>query len=133
MMTANNTKAGSWGANIDMATLPTWSHQHVAENVLFTRNFLAANPAVMQSNGFIDLSQAGTTPLMIPQDISAALGNAGSSTTTPSAPMSTGASMSMSTSAHAPTSSGMSSGAHSLTAPRIFVALTVAVATWFAL
>jgi len=130
-MTANNTKAGSWGANLDMASLPTWSHQHVAENVLFTRNFLAANPEVMQSNGFIDLSAAGTTPLMIPQDISAALSNAGSSTTTSSAPMSTSASMSMSTNTPAP--SGMSSGAHSLTASNIFVALVVAVATWFAL
>lgn len=131
-MTANNTKAGSWGANLDMASLPTWSHQYAVENVLFTRNFLAANPEVMQSNGFIDLSAAGTTPLMIPQDISAALSNAGSSTTTSSVPMSTSASMSMSTNAPASTS-GMSSGAHSLTVPNILVALVVAVATWFAL
>lgn len=137
MMTANNTKAASWGGNIDMGSLPTWSHQYVAENVLFTRNFLASNSEVMKPNGFIDLSSASSTPLMIPQDLGAALSSA--STTSPAAsstPMSTatGASMSSHASASASgTAAGLSSGASSLASPNAVVCLLVAVATWFAL
>jgi hypothetical protein len=133
-MTANNTKAANWGENIDMASLPTWSHQFVAENVLFTRNFLASNTEVLKDNGFIDLSMAGTTPLMIPQDLSAALSSAApSSPATTSTPASTGASLS----SHAPVSSGtatsLSNGASSLALPNACVGLFVAVAIWFAL
>lgn len=120
-----------------MGSLPTWSHQYVAENVLFTRNFLASNSEVMKPNGFIDLSSASSTPLMIPQDLGAALSSA--STTSPAAsstPMSTatGASMSSHASASASgTAAGLSSGASSLASPNAVVCLLVAVATWFAL
>jgi len=134
-MTANNTRAASWGAHIDMASLPQWSHQYVAENVLFTRNLLASNPGVLKDNGFIDLSSASSTPLVIPQDVSAALSNASpSSSATPSASISADASVS--TSSHVSstgTASGYSNGARSLASPNIFVGLFVAVATFFAL
>jgi len=113
-----------------MASLPEWSHQFVAENVLFTRNFLASNSEVLKDNGFIDLSAAGSTPLMIPQDLSAALSNAApSSPATPSASVSTGAPV--------PPPSGtagkLSSGACSLASSGILVGLFVSVATFLAL
>lgn len=135
-MTANNNKAANWGANIDMASLPAWSHQHVAENVLYTRNFLASNSEVLKDNGFIDLSSASSTPLMIPQDVSAALSNASpSSSVTSSTPLSTGSSMSTSSPVSSTgTASGYSNGASSLALPpNVFVGLFVAVATLFAL
>jgi hypothetical protein len=134
-MTVNNKKSANWGGNINMASLPAWSHQFVAENVLFTRNFLASNSEVLKDNGFIDLSSAGSTPLMIPQDLSAALSNAAPSTSaTPSTPVPAATSMS----SYAPVSSagtaaGLSSSASSLASPKAVVGLFVAAATWFAL
>jgi hypothetical protein len=135
-MTVNNKRAANWGGNIDMASLPAWSHQFVADNVLFTRNFLASNSEVLKDNGFIDLSSAGSTPLMIPQDLSAALSNAAPSTSaTPSAPVSAATSMSSyaPVSSSAGTAAGLSNGASSLASPKAVVGLFVAAATWFAL
>src|SRR5882762_4651903 len=43
-MTANNTGAANWGSTIDMSVMPAWSHSFVAENIMYTRSFLAANP-----------------------------------------------------------------------------------------
>jgi plastocyanin len=137
-MTANNTRAANWGGNIDLATLPSWSHQFVAENVLFTRNFLASNAEVLKDNGLIDLSSASSTPLMIPQDLSAAISNASpSSSATTSTPASTATSTA--TSASTPTSSstgstsGYSSGASSLASPNVLTGLFIAIVTLFAL
>jgi len=84
--TANNEVASRWGGNIDMAKMPEWSRPLIAENVLYTRNFLAANPEVMKDDGSIDLSTSGSTPLAIPQDVAAALNSAGSGTAASSAP-----------------------------------------------
>jgi plastocyanin len=135
-MTMNNNRAANWGANIDLASLPSWSHQFAAENVLFTRNFLASNSEVLKDNGFIDLSSASTTPLMIPEDVSAALSNASpSSSATSSTPASTSTPTSTSSpvSSSTGTASGYSNGASSLASPNVFVGLFVAVATLFAL
>jgi len=135
-MTANNNKAANWGENIDMALLPSWSHQFVAENVLYNRNFLASNSEVLKDNGFIDLSSADSTPLIIPQDISAALSNASpSSSVTSSAPISTSTSVSTSSpvSSSTGTASGYSNGASSLASPNVFVGFFVALATLFTL
>ena len=74
--TMNNSVASGWGGNIDVASLPEWSYPMVAENVLYTRNFLATNPDTIKEDGTVDLSGSSGTPLMIPQDISAALNNA---------------------------------------------------------
>jgi hypothetical protein len=76
--TMNNTVASSWGGNIDVKSLPEWSHPMVAQNVLYTRNFLAANPNTIKENGSIDLSSSSAQPLMIPEDLSSALNNANS-------------------------------------------------------
>lgn len=32
--TTGNLQASTWGQNIDLASMPDWSHQYVAENVL---------------------------------------------------------------------------------------------------
>jgi len=131
-VTANDSKAAKWGGNIDMASLPEWSHSYVAENVLYTRSFLASNSEVMKDDGSIDLSAAGSTPLMIPQDIGAALNNAGApapatpSPATPSAPAS-----------ESPAPSGesenQSNGASSLASPQLLVGFFAIAATLFAL
>jgi len=129
--TSSNLQASKWGGNIDLASLPEWAHADVAQNVLFTRNFLANNAEVLKTDGSIDLSSAGSTPLMIPQDVSAALNNAAP------APASSSPSSSATTSA-ASTPTGVSSqvqgnGASSLASPRGFVALFVVVATFIAM
>jgi len=125
--TANNDQAARWGTNIDMGSMPEWSHQHVAENVLFTRNFLASNNEVLKADGSIDLSGAGSTPLMIPQDISAALNNAGA------APSASSASASNSSSSSAAAAQTSKNGASSMTTSRVLVGAAVAFVTFFAL
>lgn len=124
-----NTPAANWGSNIDMSTLPDWSQQYVAENVMYTRNFLAANAEVLKDDGSVDLSAAGSTPLMIPEDLSAALSNAGSSSSSssvaaPSAPATS--------SAPAPSSSAAAShsGALSMSSPKVLVGLIATLATF---
>jgi len=133
--TSNNTSAAKWGGNINMAALPDWSHAIVAENVLYTRNFLASNPEVLKDDGSIDLSAAGTTPLMIPQDVSAALNNAGAASAAPTS-AATSASASASTETASPTGQADNlngNGAGSLASPRALVGLVVIVATFFVL
>jgi plastocyanin len=131
--TGSNLQASKWGGNIDLAAIPDWAQAVTTENVLYTRNFLAANSEVLKSDGSIDLSSAGSTPLMIPQDVSAALNNAAA----PNAPVPS--SPSPSDTSAAPTQTNESenqvqgNGASSLASPRAFVALFVVVATFFAL
>jgi plastocyanin len=75
-MTTNNVAASKWGGSIDMNQLPEWSHQYVAQNVLYTRAFLASNTDVMKGDGSIDLSVAKTNPLMFPNDMANTMNNA---------------------------------------------------------
>lgn len=128
----NNTAAANWGGNMDLSQLPAWSHSLVAENVLFTRNFLASNPEVLKDDGSIDLSTSASTPLMIPQDVAAALSSAAPS----GAPINAAPSPSAPTTSSAvPTSTPESqfNSASSLASPRALVGLVVVVATFFAL
>ncbi|KAG2368505.1 hypothetical protein BDR07DRAFT_1269770 [Suillus spraguei] len=118
MVTANNTMAGNWGGNIDMSGMPLSSYQYVLENVMYTRTFLAANPEVLSAEGVVDLSSAGTTPLIVPNDITAAATNSSTSSGSPT----TGATGS-STSSHSPTSTG---GARSLGSSSILVSVVAA-------
>jgi len=141
-LTQDNVAASRWGGNIDVANLPDWSQPLVAENVLYTRSFLAANPDTMNTDGSIDLGKSAGTPLMIPQDISVALSNANmnssagasSSAAPPSvAPISSGAPTSSgapSTSASA--ASNLTNGA-ATTSPKFVVAVAAAVAGFFLL
>lgn len=42
------TAAANWGTNMDMAGMPDWAMAPALENVMYTRNFLAANPELMK-------------------------------------------------------------------------------------
>jgi len=123
-----NTMADNWGSNIDMSNMPSWSMEYVAQNVLYSRTFLAANPEVMQADGTINMSNAQT--IAIPKDLAAQLSAASAAQGAPSsssAPSSTAASTSPSTSTSA------HSGAGSVTAPRLAAAIAAVAVTVFAL
>ena len=131
--TAGNADAAKWGSNIDMGSMPEWAHEYVAENVMYTRTFLAANSEVIKDNGAIDLGAAGTTPLLIPQDLSDAL-NANSNTPPPTpAPVTT-------TNVPAPSTTNLAnlgnqtSGALSVVASsKVLVSIVAAFATFLML
>lgn len=133
--TANNTVAARWGSNIDMEALPTWAHELVAENVLYTRNFLAANPETITDDGRVDLGTAQDVPLAIPQDIAFALNSAGynsdaSSDASAKAPV-TAASTSSADVPPLATAEGLTAGGASATlaSPKVLVAAMAVVAT----
>lgn len=123
-------QASKWGSNIDLGALPEWAHPYAAENVLYTRNFLAANEDTLKQDGSVDLSAAATNPMMIPQDIAASLNNAGAGDAAGSS------SVPAAETAAQPTDSAAAAatnGASSLASPRILVGIVVALATFFAL
>lgn len=124
------TSAGKWGNNIDMGSLPDWSHEYIAENVMYTRNFLAANAEVLGDDGFVDLSAAGTTPLMIPQDLSVALGSAGPSSAPSPVAAPSAAATSDSPAAPSSTAAALNSGALSVSSPKVLLSLVAALATF---
>ncbi|KAK0210711.1 hypothetical protein DFS33DRAFT_1378699 [Desarmillaria ectypa] len=126
--------ANTWGQSIDMAQLPSWAHEPVMENVLYTRNLLAMNPEVMKEDGSIDLSTASSTPLMIPDDVAAALQNAASASSSGSASSSpTAASGATSSAAASSPASSQSThnGAGAMTSSKAFVAIMLVAATFF--
>jgi plastocyanin len=129
--TANNQGAASWGGSMDMSSLPSWSHQYFVQNTLYTRTFLASNPEVLNADGSIDLSNAGSNPLMIPQDISAVVNDANSTSTASSPSATSGGSSAASSSAAYPSPS--SNGAGSLSSSSVLIAAMAVVATFFAL
>lgn len=129
--TANNTAASKWGGNINLAALPDWAQSIAAENVLYTRNFLAQNAEVLKDDGSVDLSSATSTPLMIPQDVGAALSNAAAAPSSPSPAASSAPASSAAPSAAANAQS--SNGAGSLASPKALVAFVAVLATFFAL
>jgi hypothetical protein len=138
-MTQNNMAANMWGGSFDTANLPEWSQPLMAENVLYARSFLAANPEVMKEDGTIDLSNGGSK-LMIPEDISNVLSNAnaGAGAGASSAP---GSSAAPATSAAASVPSESTSAAAAsnapngalTTSPKFVVALAAAAASFFLL
>ncbi|KAJ7470721.1 hypothetical protein FB451DRAFT_1038491 [Mycena latifolia] len=139
--TASNDQAAAWGSNFDMSNLPAWSHSVFAANVLYTRNTLAMNKEVLQSDGSTDLSSVATTPLMLPLDITAALNAAsapaaaapasGPAASTDSAAPGAAATTPVAAAAASPSAS--TNGAGSIASPRILVGAVVVLATIFAL
>lgn len=129
--TKGNTRVAGWGMNIDLATLPEWSHQYVAENILYTQNFLAANPEVLKDDGSIDLS--GNTPLMIPQDLNVALAAASASQAASSSPAAnTAAASATPAPSQPPANAGAApktNGASSSSSSKMVVGLVAVVAT----
>ncbi|KZT11377.1 uncharacterized protein LAESUDRAFT_643145 [Laetiporus sulphureus 93-53] len=128
----NNSAAASWGDNMDMGAMPEWSQSLFAENVLYTRAFLAANPEVMKADGTIDMSASNGT-WVLPQDISQALSN---STTSASASSSTAAgasSTASSSSAMASTAAAATNGARSTAMSSGLVGVAAIAAVFLAL
>ncbi|CAL1704838.1 unnamed protein product [Somion occarium] len=105
--------ANTWGQNIDVNKMPDWSHQYIAENVMYARTFMAQNPDVIQQDGSINMSTPA--PLVFPADLSAnnnaaaAPGSSASSAATN--PSSTAASTSASVTPSSPVSNGARSTA----------------------
>lgn len=129
--TSNNVAASTWGSNIDLATLPEWSYPYVAENVLYTRNLLAANPDIIQDDGSVNLGAAGNNPLMIPQDLSAVLASASPASTSAAGAATTSAAAATSpaaAAANAPTTSA-TSGVLTISSSKVAVGLVAAFAT----
>lgn len=133
--TANSTGAASWGMNMDMSGMPSWSQQYAAENVLFTQAFIAMNPETLSSDGSVDLSALGSNPAMVPTDVAASMSsNADSTGSYGSSASSSAASGSSSPSASAVGGSSKSTnGAGALSSPRVAVALIAVAAAFFAL
>lgn len=118
-----------------MGSLPEWSRQYVAENVLYTRSFLGINSETLKDDNSIDLSSMHTTPLLMPKDPGTVLALSGDSTATatPSpAPASytTTADEGSSTTTTTPALSGsLKSGSIALSSSTIFVTI-VALASF---
>jgi hypothetical protein len=131
--TANNSAVASWGMDLDMSKMPTWAASYVAENVMYSQNFLAANPGTLSSDGTVSLSGLSNGTMTVPADIAAAArqNNAGSSTPSYSSPAASGASPSPS--ATGSPSGALKNGAGALASPRIVVALVAVAAAAFSL
>jgi len=130
------TKAATWGTNLDMGALPEWAQPFMAENVLYTRSVLAANPDIQQEDGSIDLSNMGSTPMMIPEDISVALNSAATPSSADSSAGSSDAASATSDSSAESTSAAATepgNGAGALASPKALVAFMAILATLFAL
>lgn len=125
------TKASTWGGSINLKDMPDWTRPLVAENVMYMRTVLAANPDLMNEDGSINSAAAGANPMMIPQDIRAALNNA--ATPDPAASVAPAASSPVSSPAPATSSEAAKSGAISVSSSSFLVGAVVAVATFFAL
>lgn len=135
----SNSSASSWGMNIDMSGMPSWSQQYTAENVLFTRAFLGMNPETLNSDGSVDLSSLGSGAVMVPTDVAASLDNSSNSTSSSGSSYGSPASSSASSSASSAAASAVggssksTNGAGVLSSPRVAVALVAVVAAFFAL
>jgi plastocyanin len=130
--TAGNSFAANWGNSIDMGQLPEWSREVVAENTMYTRTFLAANPDITRGD---DIDVSGPNPVMIPQDITAAL-TASNATTNASASATASGTTSPSASvvaAAAASSGAAKSGAAQLASPRVLLAAAAVLVTFLAL
>jgi plastocyanin len=135
-VTANASSAASWGMNMNMSGMPSWSQQYMAENVLFTQALIALNPETMLPDGSVDFSNVSSTPLMVPTDVAASMSsNADSSYGSPasSSAASGASSASPSASAVGGSSKSSSNGAGALSSPRVAVALIAVAAAFFAL
>lgn len=133
--TSGNTVAATWGSNIDLASLPTWSHELIAENVMYTRNVLAMNPDIISSDGSVNLGGAGSNPLMIPLDLAAALSSAAPAAATAAAAATSPAAAAAAASSPAAagttgTSAAQNSGAFGISSSKLVIGIVAALATF---
>jgi len=135
MQTMNNTLAANWGSSYDMSQMPAWAHSYVAQNVMYTRSFLGANPEVMAADGTVNLGKAGSNPLVIPMDVSQVANNAAASgssgASTPSATSSTSTSAPSASASHA--AAAKTNGARSLGSSGALVGVVTVLGAFLAL
>ncbi|KAI0798073.1 hypothetical protein C8Q75DRAFT_801965 [Abortiporus biennis] len=141
MAAYTNSKAGSsqvannWGGNIDLASLPDWSHSLIAENVLYNRAFMGSNPDVINTDGSINMNV--NAPLAFPNDLSPSNNAAaGSSSAAPASATPTATDVSNNAASAAPASTGsanQTSGAGRTVAQSGVIAVAVIAASLLAL
>ena len=117
-----------------MSSLPTWALPYAAENIMYTRTFLAANSEVLQEDGFMNLTSSGSTPLIYPQDFtsSVAVNSTGATSTATFPSVSVSSSDSASSGLYPSASSlGSSTGAAiSTSSSKILLGLVVGFSTY---
>lgn len=128
-LTSNNSGAAMWGSAINMGNMTSDQMALMAENVMYTRTFLAANPEVIDTTGAVDMSKA-TGPYMVPQDISNVMATGKDSSSTSSSAV--GAAASGSASGSAPSSSP-TSGAGKSGVSTVLMGVIALGAAFFAL
>jgi plastocyanin len=134
-MTSGNAKAAAWGASMDVSGMPNWAQSAMAENVMYMRTFLAANPDVQKEDGSVDLGASGA-PLMVPQDLNVALAASGSASSAGPAATSaagSGGASGSGSAAGAQGSASSTSGARSLAASSALAGAVAFGAAFFAL
>jgi plastocyanin len=129
MMTMNNTMAANWGSGMDMSAMPSWAQSYMAENIMYTRTMIAANPDMMDSNGNINMNTS--SPMMVPPDITQAANNAANSSSSSSTSTATSSS-SPSTSA-SPATAAKNNGARSLGSSGALVGFVAVLGAFLAL
>lgn len=114
-----------------MSSLPTWAHPYAAENIMYTRTFLAANSEVLQNDGFMNLTSSSSTPLIYPQDLSVAVNSTGatSTATLPSVSASSGVGASSGSYPSASSLASSTSAAISTSSSKILLGLLVGFTT----
>jgi len=129
---ASNPQANNWATNMDIGQMPSWSYPYIAENVYYTRTFLAQNPDVIQSDGSINMNT--NAPLMFPQDISAVSDAAAASSSSSAAPSAATANNAAASSPSASaTMAPSSNGARSTAVSGGILAIAALAATFLAL
>ncbi|KAH9934771.1 uncharacterized protein B0H18DRAFT_869382 [Fomitopsis serialis] len=137
---SSNPMAATWGDSMDMSTMPDWSQSLMAENVLYTRSFIAANPSIMAADGTLNMG-AANGQFMVPQDVSQ-LNSAGSSSSAASSSSSPsgsaaaagGAAASASgASSASPSATGSTSGARANVASGALLGVAAIAATFLSL
>jgi plastocyanin len=127
--------AARWGSNANFSALPEWAHTYMAENIAYSRLFLASNPDVITEDGRVDLGMA-KAPLMWPTDAGNAMRNAPAVDNAASSPSSASESASAtasSASASASAAESNSSNGAGALAPSVLFALVAVAATVFVL
>jgi plastocyanin len=132
--TKNYTGAAStWGGSMDLSGMPGWAQSAMAENVLFTRSVMAANPSAITANGDINLGQIDLANMMIPADVAALAAASAPASNSSSATSGTNPAAPSSTPSSSVNNAATTSGAGALASPRSAVALVAAAVMFFAL
>jgi hypothetical protein len=131
--TVNNAAARSWGGNIAIGQLPDWAHELAAENIMYTRSVLAANPDLITEDGSVSLGAIDKNPMMIPNDVAVELANAASTPATTGAIGSAPPAASSEAAAPVESQGSQNNSAGALGSSRVLVAAMVVVATFLAL